>query len=527
MSGVPAVPVITRTSGTGNLNDVNADPSLDFPSTDDGLNKKIANYISFTKNGITEKAVIRESFPGFLAEAFQGTIQSVTAPISVSAESYYTSKDNITFLVNPGAAYYNPSLMRLKLPIKFQNADDSDLSTTTIAVNAFVGCLFKSIDVSTMNGEKMITPPSIENNIRSYLLRQLKKIPPNKLKYMDYSYVPDVVHVATRDSTSVTAADRTNDNIKSRISKWHARQKAGYTYYLDMGMLSDFFFNGLTQEKLKIVINLETNMQKILERTDKQTDPSIATGKFVFTGAPQLLYNAIQQTSVSSMYFNSTFNSMNAYDYSRNVVHNEKRSIEMNGGGISCEFTFAAMTGQMDFLRLQLEPRDSVYHQNAYCTYDVDLITTLVDTITIYNYYVGSVNTTLVLDLKKDDDKNDLYNSYLAYMMESCTLQSPKAYVNNQLLDSIPAKADYFTNTTSGLPLIIDMRKAKGYTLPKIDAIVRSDKNLRVEIKLKSAVTSKEPMVATAYGIAMSGRYTMVKDITGAVSTIYLPYNHT
>ena len=269
MSGTAAVPDATRTSGAGNLNDVNADPSLDFPSTDDGLNKKIANYISFTKNGITEKAVIKESFPGFLSEAFQGTIQSITTPISVSAESYYTSKDNITFLVNPGAAYYNPSLMRLKLPIKFQNADGSDLAATTIAVNAFVGCLFKSIDVSTINGEKMITPPSIENNIRSYLLRQLKKIQPVKLKYMDYSYVPNVVHKAVRDSKSVDPNERSNVNIVARTAKYHARQKAGYSYYLDMSMLSDFFFNGLTQEKLKIVINLETNMQKILERTDK------------------------------------------------------------------------------------------------------------------------------------------------------------------------------------------------------------------------------------------------------------------
>ena len=218
---------------------------------------------------------------------------------------------------------------------------------------------------------------------------------------------------------------------------------------------------------------------------------------------------------------------MNAYDYSRNVEHNEKRSIEMNGGGISCEFTFAAMTGQMDFLRLQLEPRDAVYHKNAYCTYDVNLVTSLVDTITLYNYYVGSVNTTLVLDLKKEDDKNELYNSYLAYLMDGCSLQSPKSYTNNQLLNSVPDKASYFTDSMSGLPLIIDMRKAKGYTLPKVDAIVRSDKNLRVEIKLKAAVKSTDPMIATAYGVSMSGRYTMVKDITGAVSTLYLPHNHT
>ena len=90
-----------------------------------------------------------------------------------------------------------------------------------------------------------------------------------------------------------------------------------------------------------------------------------------------------------------------------------------------------SMTGQMDYLRLQLEPRNSVYHQNAYYTYDVNLITLLVDTITIYNYHVGSVNTTLVLDLKKDDDKNELYNNYLGYMMNGSTMQSPKEYVNN------------------------------------------------------------------------------------------------
>ena len=60
--------LLLEPQGTGNLNDVNADPSLDFPSTDDGLNKKIANNISFTKNGITEKSVIKESFPGFFTE---------------------------------------------------------------------------------------------------------------------------------------------------------------------------------------------------------------------------------------------------------------------------------------------------------------------------------------------------------------------------------------------------------------------------------------------------------------------------
>ena len=112
-------------------------------------------------------------------------------------------------------------------------------------------------------------------------------------------------------------------------------------------------------------------------------------------------------------------------------------------------------------------------------------------------------------------------------MINGSTMQSPKEYVNNQLLDSVPTKDDYFTASKSGLPLIIDMRKAKGYTLPKVEPIVRSDKNLRVEVKLKTAIDAKNPMLATAYGIAMSGRYTMVKDVTGAVSTIYLPYNHT
>ena len=123
MSGVPIAPIATRATGNGSLNDVNSDASLDFPSNDDEIDKKLANFNVFMDRGLAEKQMLRDNFLGFLTQSFQGTIQSVTPVISVAAESYYVNKDNITFLVNPGAAHYNPSLIQLKLPIKFTNSD--------------------------------------------------------------------------------------------------------------------------------------------------------------------------------------------------------------------------------------------------------------------------------------------------------------------------------------------------------------------------------------------------------------------
>ena len=522
MSSVRPVPIVTRPSGTGNLNDTHANDSIDFPSSDAGLKNKIKNYINFSNKGVTEKSVINDYFRGFLSESFQGNINAVSMPITVTAESYYKSKDNITFLINPGTSYYNPRYMRFVLPIKFTNADGSDLAATTIAANAFIGNLIKSIDVTTYNGEKMITPPTIEKNIRSYLMSQLKLIPSDRLKYMsEYSYSPKVVSLAQRDHT----IDSTNTNIVDRIKKWHKRQKTGYQYYFDMYMLSPFFFNGLTEEKIKIVINLETNMQKIFEVT-KKGDINAPAGNFTFTAAPELRYRTIDQSAIVATYFNNIFNTVNGYDYTRNIIHNEKRSIEMTTGSMTSQFTFNAMTGQMDFLRLSLIPQLSDNHPNPYCAYDVNSITSTIDNITLYNYYVGTNQTTLTIDFNKEDDKRVMYENYLAYIMDGCSMESVSGYVYNQLLPNVPTYEEYFQMGISDLPLIFDLRKSKGYSNPKVEPITRSDKNLIVKLQLKTAVGA-ENMLAVAHAQSFSGRYSLVKDVSGKTSLIYLPYNHT
>ena len=48
-----------------------------------------------------------------------------------------------------------------------------------------------------------------------------------------------------------------------------------------------------TKFPIKVVFNLETDMNKLVERNDVKTDVNISTGSYTLTNSPVLLYNPI------------------------------------------------------------------------------------------------------------------------------------------------------------------------------------------------------------------------------------------
>ena len=57
----------------------------------------------------------------------------------------------------------------------------------------------------------------------------------------------------------------------------------------------------------------------------------------------------------------------------------------------------------------------------------------------------------------KYEDKLLLYNNFLAFMTDSCSLTDHSGYVNSSLAENLPSMEEYFSGNLN-YPLYVDMR---------------------------------------------------------------------
>ena len=101
-----------------------------------------------------------------------------------------------------------------------------------------------------------------------------------------------------------------------------------------------------------------------------------------------------------------------------------------------------------------------------------------------------------------------LYNNFLAFMMESCSLNDRTSYLNLQLSEDLPNMTEYFSSKTN-YPLYIDLRSSAGY-LKMLEPVERDDSNLSIKVKLKAAVPAKTRYILECHGIS-KGEYIQMR----------------
>ena len=128
----------------------------------------------------------------------------------------------------------------------------------------------------------------------------------------------------------------------------------------------------------------------------------------------------------------------------------------------------------------------SFQHITIYDSYDLELASKLVKTIKFENTSTTySLTGKLSFDLKKDDDKNILYNMLVAKAYNGCSTVPLTRYKNNEIYQEITEEDEFTTNDTNDR-IWIDMRRSKDYT-DESEKIYRDDSGLAVTIGFKEA----------------------------------------
>ena len=116
--------------------------------------------------------------------------------------------------------------------------------------------------------------------------------------------------------------------------------------------------------------------------------------------------------------------------------------------------------------------------------------------------------TDLSFNLSKHEDKMLLYNNFLAFMMESCSLNDRTSYLNSQLSEDLPNMTEYFSSKTN-YPLYINLRSSAGY-LKMLEPVERDHANLLIKVELKAAVPANTRYVLECHGIS-KGKYIQMR----------------
>ena len=484
--------------------------AIDVPSKKAKLTEKIEEAINSYENGTIKGDVVTDYMTGFLDPTFQGLIKQTKKNNLIYAHPQYVNKNTIEFeLKVPVGFSYNPSTLILVLPIKFTSVDGkSALPANVCAVNAWSGKLIESIEIFKNNTNVSITP---QQEIKPYklMIDELKKIPPSKLSLIeDLQYSNKEVTVDTRRSNTTSTAE---DNLDDRYTKFYDIQKADNYYQIPLKFLNRYFqIDEIVSENIKIVLNLENDMRKIFERKGTlTTSPHKAPGDYVFHKSPYIICPTFSTSPYYRHFKGEGMKSSNNYRLGITDVYTT-RTYEMAATTNQENIEFGSIVKQFNWLELNLYPGESVNHTSPFDTYGRNFITSKLSSIEIENVGASYKTTDLSFNLDKYEDKSLLYNNFLAFMADSCSLNDRTSYLNSELIETLPNQKKYFDGTTN-YPIYIDLRASAGY-LKMLDPINRDDANLLIKVKTKDAVPNGTFYILECHGISKGEYMEMKKD---------------
>ena len=100
-----------------------------------------------------------------------------------------------------------------------------------------------------------------------------------------------------------------------------------------------------------------------------------------------------------------------------------------------------------------------------------------------------SLTGKLEFDINKVDEKNILYDMFVAYNCKDCSTVPLAKYKNNEIFQKITPEDDFTTNARDDR-ILIDMRRRRGYA-DELEKLNRDDSGLAIVVKLKEAVAKK------------------------------------
>ena len=148
---------------------------------------------------------------------------------------------------------------------------------------------------------------------------------------------------------------------------------------------------------------------------------------------------------------------------------------------------------------IHVNNRNNVVHSSVYDRYGGNAASAHIDNITLINKSVGDSLETQKIDMRDKYDIQELYKQYLAYYCNGSSINEPIQYKNSTIINRLPTEYQFKNNI--GYPVLIDLRKSKGYTNLEEKA-ERSDAQLMLKIHLKNAVSTNTVVTISTIGLA-------------------------
>ena len=151
---------------------------------------------------------------------------------------------------------------------------------------------------------------------------------------------------------------------------------------------------------------------------------------------------------------------------------------------------FLSSNRQFDWIEISLVYDKSDKHLSIYDCYNAKCAARLIKSVEFTNICEAySTTNTKKFDTLNDLQKFLLYKQFVAWHCDGCTIAPLTDCVNNQVIQELPDKFEYF-GYTSDKKIYIDLRDSLGYT-DKIEKPSRNDSKLTLKIKTKNPLKKK------------------------------------
>ena len=212
--------------------------------------------------------------------------------------------------------------------------------------------------------------------------------------------------------------------------------KISLRFLVDLGLV-----NFPLKFNIKFIFTLERNVNGFFESSAKMDAiQNSVNAEIIFHLAPYILYEQFQLDNNFRTYLKTTLVSNRALRTGTKPIPYQK-SYEINTGAQSLVVDFRGANKQFSFLSISLVYDKSDQHNTFYDSYNIEIATKTIKTITMENAAnTYSVFDGVKCDLKDEHDKYLLHCQFVFWVCNSCSIARLTDYSNNQVFRELPKK---------------------------------------------------------------------------------------
>ena len=192
---------------------------------------------------------------------------------------------------------------------------------------------------------------------------------------------------------------------------------------------------------------LETNLNKLFKTNTKiAAIPENPDAQIIYHDIPYIPYPQITLDDNFIAYYNGILRSHRVLRTGL-ILSPYQQSFEINTGTQSLNASFRGLNKQIEWLEISLVYDKNDHHQTIYDSYEVLSAAKFIQALTLENASTTySLTRQLKYNISNEDDKHWLYEMFVAYYCDGCSMALLTQYENNEIKQELTKEKDYFSS---------------------------------------------------------------------------------